>query len=258
MRRVLLLLALVNLAYFGYARFVAEPGAPPGAAETGAPVPRLALVSELKTPAGPSCLSIGPFAERAVAEQAGAWLRNGHHLSRERSAEADGPATYWVALTTKTLQQAARISMRLKAAGVSDIDVTPPASNQTDATVSLGLYSERERAEHRVSDLRRFGVDPAIVEQQHKVTQWWLDVTLRPGDPPLNAAALALAVTGAAGVTTLPCQAQGQTPKETPARTPAAAPAEAAPPASPAPAPKATPDPSSPGAAPAKLPSAPA
>jgi hypothetical protein len=251
---VLLALLLVNLAYFGYARFVAEPGPAPGTAEPGPPVPRLALVSELKAPAGPSCLSVGPFAEHGVAEQAGTWLRNGHHLSHERSAEVDGPPTYWVALTTKTLQQAARISMRLKAAGISDIDVTPPASNQTEATVSLGLYSERERAERRVSDLRRFGVDPAIVEQQHKVTQWWLDVTLRPGDPPFNAAALIQAVSGAAGVATQPCAGAGQAPKETPATAPAP-PAGTAPPA---PAPKATPEPSSPGPAPAKLPGAPA
>jgi hypothetical protein len=254
---VLLVLVLANLAYLGYERLVAESGPPAGAAETGAPVPRLALVSELKAPAGPSCLSVGPFAEHAAAEQAGVWLRNGHHPSRERSAEADGPATYWVALTTKTLQQAARISMRLKAAGVSDIDVAPPASNQTDATVSLGLYSDRDRAEHRVSDLRRFGVDPAIVEQQHKVTQWWLDVTLRPGDPPFNAAALALAVPSAAGVATMPClgAAAKEAPAAAPARAPAPAPAETAPAA---PSPKATPDPSSPGPAPAKLPNAPA
>ena len=129
-------------------------------------------------------------AEHALAEQVGTWLRNAHHVSRERSAEAAGPATFWVTLTTKTLQQAARISMRLKAAGVADVEVTPPGANQTDATVSFGAYSDRERADRRVTELRRLAVAAVVVEQQHKLTQWWLDIPQRPGDPPLDAGAL--------------------------------------------------------------------
>jgi hypothetical protein len=238
MRRVLLALLILNLAFFGYARFAAEPAPPPGAAEPPAPIPRLALLSELKAPPGPACLSVGPFADHAVAAQAAGWLRGGHHLARERSVEVDGPATYWVALTTKTLQEAARISMRLKAAGVSDVEVTPPGANQTAATVSLGIYSERERAERRVSDLRRLGVDAAVVEQQHKVTQWWLDVPQRVGDPPLDPGALHQAVPAAAGAAVEPC------PEPAPATSP--------------PPPAAVPDPPSPGSAPGKLPSAPA
>jgi hypothetical protein len=249
-KRALLVLLLLNVAFFGYARFASESGPAPGAAEPAQPVPRLALLSELKVPPGPSCLSVGPFGEHAAAAQAGAWLRNAHHLARERSAEVDGPATYWVAVTTKTLQQAARISMRLKAAGVNDIEVTPPGTNQTEATVSLGLYSDRERANRRVSDLRGFGVNPAIVEQRHKVTQWWLDVPMRAGDPPLDVTTLAKAVAGAAGTSAAACPTPGGPPVP-----PAAAPAA---PAGPPAAPKGAPDPSSPGPAPAKLPGAPA
>jgi hypothetical protein len=237
-KRLLLALLFLNVAFFGYARFAAEQAPAPGSAEPSAPIPRLALLSELKAPSGPSCLSLGPFGEHAITEQAAGWLRNAHHISRERSVEADGPTTYWVALTTKTLQQAAGISMRLKAAGVSDVEVTPPGTNQTEATVSLGIYSERERAERRVTDLRRLGVNPSIVEQKHKLTQWWLDVPQRPGDPPLDPGALHKALPAAAGAGFVPC--------------PAAAPT-GSPPVAPA-----APDPSSPGPAPAKLPGAPA
>jgi hypothetical protein len=246
MKRALLVLLLLNVVFFGYARIAGESGPAPGAAEPAAPVARLALLSELSTPAGPRCLSVGPFAEHAVAEQAGGWLRRMHHFSRERSAEVDGPATYWVVVTTPTLQQAARIQMRLKAAGVNDIEVTPPGTNQTEAMVSLGLYSDRERADRRQSDLRRFGVNPTIVEQQHKLTQWWLDVALRPGDPPLDAGALAKGVSGAAGVSAAPCPTPGA--PAGPAGGGPAAPAT----------PKVAPDRSSPGPPPAKLPGAPA
>ncbi len=247
MKRVLVGLLLLNLVLFGYAHFVAEPGPAAPAAEPPAPIPRLALLSELKAPPGPGCLSIGPFAEHGLAAQAGSWLHGTHHTSRERSAEADAPATYWVALTTKTLQQAARISMRLKAASVADVEVAPPGANQTDATVSFGIYSDRDRAERRVTDLRRLGVNALITEQQHKLTQWWLDVVLRAGDPPLDAGALHKAVPGAAAAAVIPCPATAAPALPTPAA-PAAGPA-AAPPAA---------DPSSPGPAPAKLPGAPA
>jgi hypothetical protein len=239
MRRVLLALLFLNIAFFGYAHFAAEQGAAPGAAEPSPPIPRLALLSELKAPPGPSCLSVGPFAEHAIAEQAGSWLRGAHHVSRERSVEVDGPATYWVSLTTKTLQQAAAISMRLKAAGVSDVEITPPGANQTEATVSLGVYSERERAEHRVTDLRRLGVNPSILQQQHKLTQWWLDVPQRAGDLPLDPGALHKALPAAAGAAIAPCPVLP-------------------PPAGGQPAAPTAPEPSSPGPAPAKLPAAPA
>ena len=236
MKRVLLALLFLNLAFFGYARFASEQAPTAGPADGQPPIPRLALLSELKAPSGPSCLSVGPFAERAIAEQAGNWLRSAHHVSRERSVEVDGPTTYWVALTMKTLQEAARVAMRLKAAGVADVEVTPPAANQTDATVSLGVYSERERAERRVTDLRALGVNAPIVEQRHKVTQWWLDVPQRAGDPPLEAGALHKAVPASASAAIGPCPA--------PAGSPPAAPA--------------APETSSPGPAPAKLPGAPA
>jgi hypothetical protein len=237
-KRVLLVLLLLNLAFFGYVRFVGEPAPAPGAAEPPTAIPRLALLSELKAPSGPSCLSIGPFAEHALAVQAGSWLRGTRHVSRERSAEVEGPPTYWVVLATKTLQEAARISMRLKAANVSDVEITPPGANQTAATVSLGVYSERERAQRRVTELRSLGVNAPIVEQQHKLTQWWLDVPQRAGDAPLDADALHKALPAAATVTVTPC----------PAPPPAGSP--------PAPTPAA--EPPSPGPAPAKLPGAPA
>jgi hypothetical protein len=232
-RRVLLALLFLNFVFFGYARFAAEQAPTSGTAEPAPPIARLELLSELTGPPGSGCVSIGPFAERAVADQSGGWLRGARRPSRERSAEVDGPATYWVALTTKTLQEATRVRMRLQAAGVSDVEITPPGANQTEATVSLGVYSERERAERRVSDLRALGVNAPITEQRRKVTQWWLDVPQRPGDPPLDPGALHKAVPASAGTAIAPCPA---------------------PPAAGRPAP----EPSSPEAAPAKLPSAPA
>ncbi len=243
MRRALLLLLFVNLAFLGYAHFAAEPTPAAGSAEPAAPIPRLTLLSELKSPPGPRCLAVGPFAEHSAAEQAAEWLRANHRTTRERSLEADGAPTYWVALKTKTLQQAARVQMRLKAAGVSDLEVTPPGADQTEATVSLGTFGDRDSAERRRSALRGLGVNAAITEQQHKLTQWWLDVAQGAGDPPLDLPALQKAVPGAAASATGTCPDAGTAPAS-----------EAPPPATPA----APTVPPSPGPAPAKLPGAPA
>ena len=54
MRRALLALLVLNVAFFGYARFGAEPTPAPVGAEPPAPIPRLQLLSELKAPAGPA------------------------------------------------------------------------------------------------------------------------------------------------------------------------------------------------------------
>ena len=116
----LLVLAVLNLTFLGYAHLVSNTDTASGPAEPGVSVPRLALVSELKAPAGPHCLSVGPFADRTIASQAAVWLRGAHHLARERNTEVEGAVSYWVEITTKTLQEAARLSMRLKAAGVTD------------------------------------------------------------------------------------------------------------------------------------------
>ncbi|MBS0373564.1 MAG: SPOR domain-containing protein [Proteobacteria bacterium] len=205
MRRWLLGLLIANLAYFGYTRLASEPTTAPAPADGNPAIPRLALVSELAAPAGPACLSVGAFADRATAEQAGNLLRAAHHYARERSAEVAGATTYWVMQTTKTLQQAARVAMRLRAAGVTDLEVNPPGANQTDATLSLGVFADREHAVARQSELRKLAVSATIVEQQHQLTQWWVDVAMRPGDPSLDLPALQKALPAAAEAKATPC-----------------------------------------------------
>ncbi len=192
MKGLLLTLLLLNLAYFGYTRLAGNAGEPAPATDSGAPVPRLALVGE----AGPTparCATVGPFATQLTAQRAATWLSAGHHGSRLHSADGPGPSSYWVAVTTKTLQDATKIGLRLRAAGVSDLVIMPPEVGATDAIVSLGIYSERDRAEHRVVDLRRYAVAPAIIEQPHTVTTWWLDVQTAAGEPPPDVNLLAKA-----------------------------------------------------------------
>ena len=189
MRSWFLALLLANLVLFAYWRFTRDQDEANGA-DAGPPVARLLRVGEPGS-AGPRCATIGPFGSQANAQRAAASLLATRHGSRQRSAEAPGPPSYWVMIQTKTLQDAAKIRLRLLAAGVTDVAVTPPESGATDAVVSLGVFSARDGAERRVADLRRYAVSPSIVEQPHTVTSWWLDVDFAASDPPPDVTALA-------------------------------------------------------------------
>jgi hypothetical protein len=234
-RAALLALLLLNLAYFGYTRLASDTGELAASAEAGAPVPRLVLVGA-GGPTPPACSTVGPFVAQAAAQRAAAWLLSGHHGSRLHSADAPGASSYWVAIITKTMQDATKTGLRLRAAGVQDLVIMPPEAGATNAIVSLGIYSDRERADHRVTDLRRYAVTPTVIEQPHTVTTWWLDVQTAAGEsmPDVNAIAKAGGEAGslrasACALTPAPASTPtaippGPPPSVAPATTPPAAP----------------------------------
>ena len=227
MKRLLLALVFANVAFFGYTHLVGDVPAPPPPAQT---IPRLALLGETAPPAT-LCRSVGPFTERAVLEHAGAWLRGAHYESHERETVVDGPVDYVVTAAAQTLKQAEQTVMRLKAAGVSDLGVVAPNAERPTALIQLGLYTERANAEKRVAELRRFAVSAAITEQSHRVSAWWLDVTLdaRQSSPDAAALTKALGVADAVSVDACPGTPSEQPAPAAPAAAPNQPPAGAAP-----------------------------
>lgn len=229
MRYLMLALVFANLAFLAWTKLIGDPAREPLPVDAGPAIPRLQLAAE----AGPTapvlrCASIGPFAVEAVAERAVLWLRGERREPRLRTTRRDVGTGYWVMADTPTLQQAARISLRLKAAGVADVEVLPPAAEATRAVVSLGTYSDRAAAEKRVADLRAYAVNPQVVEQPRAETLWWIDVDLGTGAPPIDVSALERAVEGAQGLVGETCPAVS--PPEG-AAAPPALPNPAAPPA---------------------------
>lgn len=260
MRALLLTLLFLNLAYFGYSRLGGDAGEAKEPADGGAPVPRLTLVGE-GAPSAAHCSTVGPFTTQAVAQRAAAWLLSSRYSSRLRSADAPGPSSYWVAITTKTLQDATKIGLRLRAAGVTDLVIMPPESGATDAIVSLGIYSERDHAEKRIADLRRYAVTPKVIEQPHTITTWWLDVDIATGEASPEVAGIAKVAGESGSLHTSECAAAPAAPAPvTPAMTmpaPTAAPTAAQPSttaAAAATAPEATGAPATPAKAPAPKP----
>ena len=109
---------------------------------------------------------------------------------RVRNTENDAGTAFWVSAATPTLQQAASTGTRLRAQGVTDVEILPPTPGGTESIVSLGIYTSREKAEQRVAALRKLQVVATITEQAHTVPVWWVDVDLASGSRPVDVAAM--------------------------------------------------------------------
>jgi hypothetical protein len=252
-RALVLVLLFANLALLAWTQLIGEPARRPVPPDPGPSIPRLQLASEAgvaRTAA--RCTAIGPFADQAVAERAVLWLRGERREPRLRTTRRDAGTGYWVMIDTQTMQQAARVSMRLRAAGVADVEVLPPAAEATRAVVSLGMYGDRANADRRADELRRYAVDPQVVEQPRSESTWWIDVDLAPGASPVDVGALERAVQGARGLVGETCPIVAPTEpgpaapsSEAPAADPATAPAPAAAPDAATPAPAAADEPPS-------------
>lgn len=240
MRAIFYALLLANLLYLGWAEWIDVP-APP-APSSIAKLPRLTLVSELppdkraalarkmsvEKPA-PQCVSVGPFDDPTIAAQAIAVLRAKSFTPQRRTAESPAIRRFWVYLDGFTSDASEmRVLHRLERAGIDDAEAMPAAAGAR--RVSLGLFSDRDRAGRREKAVRAMGFKPVMTERMLPGTVYWLDLTLANGSvavPVKDVSGLEPAESGSA-ISVQPC----------PSASPAGAPAQqaAAPAASPPPA----------------------
>jgi hypothetical protein len=77
---------------------------------------------------------------------------------------------------------------KLKAGGIEDA-LEMPGPN--DASVmSLGLYSESNRAQARVAQAQSLGFNPGIADRKRTGNVYWIDIDLKPTDSVLKPADL--------------------------------------------------------------------
>lgn len=218
LKAIVAFLALANIGYFLWARGVAPPAAVP---EPVAAPSRLRLASEsagidhataASAPAAASaaadagaapgaaaapalltdvkrCISVGPFPDVAQAAHAAATLRGGGYTPRQRVAEGDVWAGVWVYLPLPAGADAVeRLRAKLKSAGIDDA-LDMPGPNDTPV-ISLGLFSDPRRAQARVAQAQKYGVNPAVADRKRSGDVYWVDVDLKPTDGLLNPADL--------------------------------------------------------------------
>jgi hypothetical protein len=214
MRTFCLALILANILYFVWSQLIdvqvnALDRAP---ARTAEPPPRIVLAKEATEPppeeepevrdiqpprvaplespttstarAGdPSltCTSVGPFADLAEASQAQASLRGAGFNPRQRLEQGELWVGYWVSvqdLATRALADSA--IKALTDSGITDVYLMP--GGEPNFILSLGVFSDYQRAQRRADQVRTLGLEPKIEDRKRAGSVYWLDVDLpEPG-----------------------------------------------------------------------------
>jgi hypothetical protein len=193
-RIVFFALLFLNLAYFAWAHWIDAPRPAP-VNEAIAHLPRLKMADELAPaerapPHGSqktalsdtaSCLSVGPFVDLASSGQAAALLRAKGYDPRQRAEQGQVSLGYWVYLAGLASQaDADHALVTLERNGIKDAVVMPETAD-AGRRLSLGLYSERSRAERRAQAVRQAGLGAEIAERKLPGTLYWVDLTPSPG-----------------------------------------------------------------------------
>jgi len=182
----LAVLLFANIAWYAWSHWVAAPDEP--AATAAAADGKGLVLAREAAPAMPQvraderpnhCLSLGPFTDLTDAARASALLRENKLLPRQRAGEGVVWKGYWVTVEKVPDRAAASaIIERLRRAGVGDAYAMP--GDGRDVTISLGLFSERQRALRRIDDAKAVGLTPRIVDREREGTVYWIDVDVVP------------------------------------------------------------------------------
>ena len=186
MRLLLALLVLANIAWYAWHHWVKLPVEPP--VSVAVEGPRLVLAREappavpvrpIQPRGGSNCLSLGPFTDLTDAARASTLLRENDLRPRQRAGEGVVWKGFWVSLGGIEDRAAAdAIIDKLRRFGVGDAYAMPGDGRQI--TISLGLYSERERALRRMDEVQALALEPRITERERNGTVYWIDVDVIP------------------------------------------------------------------------------
>jgi hypothetical protein len=182
MRVLFALLVLANIAWYAWTHWVEQPVE--GAAPSKVEAPRLVLAREAPAteaaarppiPTAENCLSLGPFSDLTDAARASTLLRGNGLEPRQRAGEGVVWKGYWVSLERVPDRASAEgIIERLRRFGVGDAYAMPDEGRQI--TISLGLFTERQRALQRMDEVKALGFEPLMAERERSGTVYWIDV----------------------------------------------------------------------------------
>jgi hypothetical protein len=220
-RAAFFVLLFVNLVFLAWAEWIDVPQAVP-VNDVYAKLPRLKLVGEVpgdenKPPAGhvrktalepapqaSRCVSLGPFEDEPSATRGASMLQEKGFKARQRAEPREVSKGFWVYIgDLKTDRQVAEVLRTLQQSHVEDAHLMPDTGDGN--RVSVGLFSERERAERRAQSLRKLSLEPQIAERKVPGTVFWMDVDVPPGAAEPSAAAFADSVGASGNLEITPC-----------------------------------------------------
>jgi hypothetical protein len=215
MRNLVLALVLLNLGFFAYAAWIDSPRRADG---DGAPaLPKLLLASEFaqaaqsaEEPARPAppqeaitprsaapttgvspeshgsatCLAVGPFNDPSLAAKASSALQDLGLTPRERRTPGEVTDGFWVHVENiATAADQSRVMRELLQAGL--VDASPIQSADQTRHISVGIFSDRGRAERRAKSVQRLGIDAQVSPRTHSGTVYWLEMEPKGNQPSL-------------------------------------------------------------------------
>lgn len=124
-----------------------------------------------------SCTSVGPFAELADAAQAQAALKAAGFTPRQRLEQGELWVGYWVSVQDFESREAAEKALKtLLDNGMTDVYLMPGSDPAN--VLSLGVFSDYQRAQHRAEEVRALGFAPRINDRKRAGAVYWIDADL--------------------------------------------------------------------------------
>ena len=152
----------------------------PQVQETAQPVQAAPTVPEaVAAPDERICQTLGPlFKKHDVTAVFALLARNGYEVN-VRDSDTRVPNGYWVYLPAMQASQARRIVADLDAHGMTDYYIGK------QNYISLGIFSDKDKAERRLQEVQRLGYEPKVDQRYRTRDVYWLDVEGR-GTPLLR------------------------------------------------------------------------
>jgi cell division septation protein DedD len=127
------------------------------------------------------CVSVGPFSDVAEAARTASALHSRGFAPQQRTAEGDVAQGFWVYIGgVDNVDKADRILRALDKGGFKDARLMP--DDGEGHRISVGLFSERERAEHRATAVQKLGLKTQVGERTEKGTVYWVDLAVKQSD----------------------------------------------------------------------------
>lgn len=186
MRAALLLLLLINLAFFAWSQWLApEEARLPVSPKVDAPRLQLARETLPVATGNGTCVTVGPFATNELAARARQTLSDSGYVSVPREVETSEFQDYWVYLESPPTESGERrLLERLRKGGIDDAAAVGEAGSAR--RISLGLFTDEARAATQSEKVARLGLLPQIEAREKPGTAIWLDLTLKSDSPPLE------------------------------------------------------------------------
>jgi hypothetical protein len=161
---------------------VVKPVQPPRVAPLGATLPPAEQTAVATPPTDAlACTSVGPFQDLADAAHAQAALKGAGFEPRQRLEQGELWVGYWVSVQNFESREAAEAALKsLIDSGVSDVYLMP--GSEPANVLSLGVFSDYQRAQRRAEEIRILGLEPRIDDRKRAGSVYWVDVDLpEPG-----------------------------------------------------------------------------